>query len=61
MKIKEGFLLREVAGKYVVVPLGAQSVDFRCLITLNEAGTFLWRLMETETTRPSRNSGSPRK
>ena len=50
MKIKEGFLLREVAGKYVVVPLGAQSVDFRCLITLNEVGAFLWQKMTTECT-----------
>ena len=35
MKIKEGFLLRQVGGNNVVVPVGAQAVDFRCIITLN--------------------------
>ena len=43
MKIKEGFLLRQVGGNYVIVPVGAQSVDFRCIITLNEVGAFLWQ------------------
>ena len=42
MKIKDGFLLRQVGGNNVVVPVGAQAVDFRCLITLNEVGAFLW-------------------
>ena len=50
MKIKEGFLLRQVGGNHVVVPVGAQSVDFRCLITLNEVGAFLWKQMESACT-----------
>ena len=50
MKIKEGFLLRQVGGNHVVVPVGAQSVDFRCLITLNEVGAFLWQHMESACT-----------
>lgn len=50
MKIKEGFLLRQVGGNNVVVPVGAQSVDFRCLITLNEVGAFLWQKLSVECT-----------
>ena len=50
MKIKEGFLLRQVGGNNVVVPVGAQSVDFRCLITLNEVGAFLWQKLAADST-----------
>lgn len=50
MKIKEGFLLRQVGANNVVVPVGAQSVDFRCLITLNEVGAFLWQKLEADNT-----------
>lgn len=50
MKIKEGFLLRQVGGNHVVVPVGAQAVDFRCLITLNEVGAFLWEKLGADST-----------
>lgn len=50
MKIKDGFLLRQVGGNNVVVPVGAQAVDFRCLITLNEVGAFLWQKLAVDCT-----------
>ena len=43
-------MLRQVGGNNVVVPVGAQSVDFRCLITLNEVGAFLWQKLSTDCT-----------
>lgn len=49
MKIKEGFLLREVAGETVVIPSG-ESLDLNMMITLNETGTFLWKNMQEATT-----------
>ena len=48
MKIKEGFILRQVAGDTVVLPAG--DLDINAMITLNETGTFLWQKMEKETT-----------
>ena len=48
MKIKDGYLLREVAGTFVVVPVG--KVDFDGMIRLNETGRFLWKHLETPTT-----------
>lgn len=45
MKIREGFLLREVAGNTVIVPVGSDSVDFNGIITINETGRFLWDLL----------------
>ena len=50
MKIKEGFVLRNVADATIVVPTGAASIDFNGMITLNETGAFLWHLVEKETT-----------
>lgn len=48
MKIKDGFVLREIGGKHIVVPVGSQSVDFRCIITLNETGAFLWQQLQED-------------
>jgi len=42
MKIKSGYMLREVVGHYVVIPIGARTVDFTGVITLNSTGAFLW-------------------
>ena len=50
MRIKDGFLLREVAGSYVVVPIGENLVDFQGMITLNESGAFLWKELKEDKT-----------
>lgn len=49
MRIKDGFVLRTVAGSNVVVPVGDRALDFNGVITLNGTGMFLWRLLESET------------
>jgi len=48
MKIKDGFLLREVAGQTVVLPVG-EDLDLNMMITLNETGRFLWEQLQEET------------
>ena len=48
MKIKDGFILREVAGETVVIPTG-DTLDLNMMITLNETGSFLWKLLDQET------------
>ena len=48
MKLKEGFLLRNVAGQAVVLPMGG-TVDLNTMITLNETGAFLWERLEQDT------------
>lgn len=54
MKLKEGFVLRQVAGSYVVVAVGLQTLDFKGMIRLNETGAFLWKqLAGTECTEES--------
>ena len=50
MKIKEGFLLKNVADSFVIVPTGANIVDFSAMITLNETGAFLWENLKNDVT-----------
>jgi hypothetical protein len=47
MKIKEGFLLREVAGQTVVLPTGGD-LDLNMMITLNSTGAFLWEQLQND-------------
>lgn len=45
MKLKEGFILRDVAGETVVIPSG-DDMDLNMMITLNDTGKFLWQKIE---------------
>ena len=51
MKIREGFILREVAGVFAAVPVEGESRQFHGMIQLNETGAFLWRNLEKECTQ----------
>lgn len=42
MKIKEGFVLREVCGEKVIVGEGLGAVDFGRLVSLNDTAAWLW-------------------
>ena len=48
MKIKESFVLRQLADTWVVLPLTDKTVDFNGMITLNESGVLLWKVLETD-------------
>ena len=50
MKIKEGFILREVAGQFMVVAIGDLSKEFNGIVRLNSVGKFLWENMQEDTT-----------
>lgn len=52
MKIKDGFILREVAGSYLVVAVGNAVKEFGGIVNLNETGAFLWKLLEKSSTEP---------
>ena len=48
MKIKKEFVLREIAGEYILVPVGNTAMEFNGLITLNEVGAFLWEKLQQQ-------------
>lgn len=43
MKIKEGFVLREMCGEYIVAGEGLEHINFNKLISLNQTAAFLWK------------------
>ncbi len=42
MKIREGFVAREIAGETIVIALGEASKIFNGMIKLNETGRIIW-------------------
>ena len=48
MKVKNGFLLRQVVEQYVVVAVGEESRNFNGIIRLNETGAFLWENLQQD-------------
>lgn len=46
MKLKENFALRQVAGAYMVLPLGQETVSFGGMLKLNETGALLWKALK---------------
>lgn len=42
MRIRDGFVLRDVVGTAVAVPVGERVVDFNSLFSLNSTGRLLW-------------------
>ena len=45
MKVKEGFLVREVSGQTVIIPDGEKNVDFKGMIKLNESAKLIWEAL----------------
>ena len=51
MKIEKEYILREIAGDYIIVPVGAAALEFNGMITVNETGAFLWEKLRKGTTK----------
>ena len=45
MKIKEGFVLREMCGENIVAGEGLEHINFNKLISLNSTAAFLWNAL----------------
>ena len=43
MRIKKGFVLREMCGENIEVGEGLEHIDFNKLISLNSTAAFLWK------------------
>ena len=48
MRIKSDFVLREIAGEYLIVTIVKSQEDFNGLIMVDEIGKFLWDNMQDE-------------
>ena len=51
MIIKGEYILRKIAGEYILVPVGETAMEMNGMITLNEVGVFIWNKLKDECTR----------
>lgn len=45
MKIKLDFVLREIAGDILLVPVGKTALDLNGMLTINEVGAEIWKML----------------
>lgn len=50
MKVSKDFILREIAGEYILVPTGASAAKINGLITMNELGCFIFKTLKESQT-----------
>lgn len=46
MKIKPGYILRQVMDVYVVIGVGSEAYVPNQIMSVNETGAFLWKMLE---------------
>ena len=46
MKIKKGFVLRQLLGEYVITGEGLERVNFNKIINLNATAAYLWESVQ---------------
>ena len=51
MKIKDNFVLRQIAGTWAVVAVGEACVSFNGMLSLNDSGALLWRTLQNGSDR----------
>lgn len=50
MKRNAQFILSDVAGSHLLVPIGRMTADFNSVVSLNDMAVALWNLLENDTT-----------
>lgn len=50
MKVSKEFILREIAGENILVPIGTAAANFNGLISMNGVGRFIFDLLAEEHT-----------
>lgn len=45
MKIKEHFVLQEIADDYIAVPVAEEAERIKGIIKVNETGAYIWNLL----------------
>jgi len=48
MRRKDDFVMRDVGGENLLVPLGKQVMDMNAIITLNATSGYIWTLLEQD-------------
>lgn len=49
-RIKSGYMLREIAGEYAIVPVDAECLITNAVMSPNDTAVFLWKAFEQDST-----------
>ena len=50
MRIDKEFVLREIADEYIIIPIGKTVLEFNGLVTVNEVGVSIWKMLQEKET-----------
>ena len=48
MRIKQGFVVREIAGEYILIPVGETALQIRGMISLSESGYLIYQKLQED-------------
>lgn len=48
MKAEKNMILREIAGEYILIPVGAMALKIHGIISLTESGRLIWEKLQEE-------------
>ena len=51
MKAKSGFILRNIADEYILMPIGDNINQFKGTLLLNEISAFIWEKLQAPVSR----------
>ena len=51
MRVKQGFVVRDVGGKKYAVPTGVVARSFKGMLSLNNMGAVIFEFLQTHTTK----------
>ena len=51
LKAKSGFILREIVGEYMLMPIGDNISRYNGVVVLNDVSAFLWKKLEHPVSR----------
>ena len=46
MRLKDDYVLRQLGGTWVILPLADATVNFSDILTLNDVGALLWNVLK---------------
>lgn len=57
MRIKKGFVMREICGERIVMGEGIENIDYSNIISLNETAGYLWDKLKDKDFTPELMAG----
>ena len=50
MRVSGDFIIREIAGEHILIPVGQAALHIHGMINLTESGVLLWQRLQQDTT-----------